>query len=270
MKRIFGGLSFIFSLVILFSCEPGRDENGDLLFGVIPPNQKAVLKKISTHLKDEDSGEWKNSTINYDYTDKKMVSYIEGSGESTIVTYNSDNKISELSSKGKTVVFEYVDDKVYKITTTIPGVSTMNTTYKYTGKQLIQSVSIQEASLAVPTKRYVERSYEYSGLNISKAVIKNGVYSADGILQMNPLAKTSTFSYDAKKSPYQLLPTEFTIYLAGFAPHGAALLSANNFIKMSTAGGTTPTSTTYTYLYDKANYPLEMKAGEEFITYEYQ
>lgn len=48
MKKIVGFLSFIFSLVILFSCEPGRDDNGDLLFGITPSKDTMKLLEQNT------------------------------------------------------------------------------------------------------------------------------------------------------------------------------------------------------------------------------
>lgn len=69
MKKILGFLSFVFSLMILFSCEPGRDGNGDLLFGVQDPDHNGgstgkvkLLKKMT--VTDKDGAV---STINYNY-----------------------------------------------------------------------------------------------------------------------------------------------------------------------------------------------------------
>lgn len=272
MKKLVGFLSFIFSVVILFSCEPGRDESGDLLFGVNPPNQNEarLLKKMISHSQDEDSGDWEESSVTYNYTSNKLVSYTDGSGEATMLTYNNDKKISKLSSTAQTAVFQYIGENVSKITTTIAGVATINATYTFTGTKLTKSVSVQEYSLPMPMKLYMETSYEYTGANMTKAIIKNGVYLPGDGLEMIPGEQILTFTYDAKKSPYQLLPKEFITYLAGIAPHGAAFLSTNNFTKMSISDGATPVSTTYTYTYDKEDYPVEMKAGEEFIKYEYQ
>ena len=70
MKKLFGFLSFVFSLVILFSCEPGRDENGDLLFGVNNPGENGggttgIVKHLKSVTSKDDSG--KTVTFNYTY-----------------------------------------------------------------------------------------------------------------------------------------------------------------------------------------------------------
>lgn len=280
MKKLIALFSFIFSLVILFSCEPGRDENGDLLFGITNEGQTGgggtttgrLLKKMISHEINDDTGEWEDSEISYNYTGSKLISYVDGSGEPTLFTYNSSNKISKLSNSGQTADYEYVGGNVSKITTNISGIGKITATYTYTGAKLTKSVSIQEYSVPLPFKIYLETTYEYQGDNVVKSMLKTGTYLPNGDLEMNPAEDQAlTFAYDAKNSPYKLLPKEFIIWLAGIGPQGGAFLSGNNFTKFGVSAGGQSTTENYTYTYDSENFPTEMKGeGEGFTKYEYQ
>ncbi|KIA89946.1 hypothetical protein [Kaistella jeonii] len=281
MNKVLSILTFFFSIVILFSCEPNRDTNGDYLIGVNQPGGNGggsgggpstgrLLKKMLSHSLD-DNGQFEDSEVTYNYEGNKLVSYVDESGESTLFTYNSNNKISKLSGSGQDAVFTYSGADLSKINVTVAGVYTVNTDFTYVGTQLKKAVSIQEFTLPIPSKVYIETDYEYSGENMVKASIKGGFYLPNGDLQMNPEVQTFSFQYDTKKNPYQLLPKEFFIYLSGIAPQGAAFLSANNMIKVTQVLDVVTEVTEYSYTYDSENYPIKMSgADDEYTIYQYQ
>lgn len=281
MKKYLGYFLFIFSLLLVFSCEPNRDENGDFLFGVQNPNETGggngggsttgrLLKKMINHSLD-DNGEWEDGVITYNYEGNKLISYVDDSGEATLFTYNSNNKISKLSGSAQNATFTYSGDNLTKINTTVAGIYSVNTDFTYEGAKLKKAVSIQEISIPIPGKVYLETDYEYSGLNMVKATLKTGFYLPNGELEISPDVQTITFQYDAKKNPYQLLPKEFFIYLSGIAPQGAAFLSANNMTKVTQTIEGVSEVTDYTYTYDSENYPTKMTGVDnEYTLYEYQ
>lgn len=281
MNKVLSILTFFFSIVILFSCEPNRDTNGDYLIGVTQPGGNGggsgggtttgrLLKKMISHSLD-DNGAWEDSEITYNYEGNKLVSYVDDSGQPTVFTYNSNNRISTLSGGGQDAEFTYSGANLSKINTTVAGIYTVNTDFTYEGTQLKKAISIQEFTIPIPSKAYIETDYEYSGENMVKASIKGGFYLPNGELQMNPEVQTISFQYDAKKNPYQLLPKEFFIYLSGIAPQGAAFLSANNMIKVTQELAGAAEVTDYTYTYDSENYPIKMNGqDDEYTLYQYQ
>lgn len=280
MKKILNIFAFFLSLIVIISCEPGRDENGDLLFGVNNTGETGggttnsrLLKKMVSHAINEDTGEWEDSQIVYNYTGNRLVSYDDGSGELTNFTYNGNNKISNLSSSSQNAVFTYSGANLSKISSTVAGgMYTVNTDFTYTGSQLKKAISIQEFTFPIPSKVYIETDYEYNGLNMGKAFIKGGFYLPNGELEMNPEIQILTFEYDNKKNPFQLLPKEFFIYLSGIAPQGATYLSANNMTKYTTTiGGITTDVQSATYTYDSESYPIMMSNDlNETTKFEYQ
>lgn len=280
MKKSVHILSFIFSFLIVFSCEPSRAENGDLLNGIKEleiengegTTSSRLLVKMISHSKDEDTGEWVDETFNYKYANRKLISYEGDFTEKTNFEYNTNNKISKIVATGQTSSLEYLGGNVSKISTDIAGVAKINATYIYTSGKLSRVISIQEYTLPVPTKLYLETTYEYNGENMVKSNIKNGIYLPNGTLEMNPMEDQELiFTYDNKKSPYKLLPKEFIIWLAGIGPQGAAYLSTNNVKTYSIkVGGNSEPALTYNHEYDTEDYLIKSSnnAGET-IKYEY-
>ncbi len=76
MKKIPGILTLILSLVILFSCEPSRDGNGDFLIGINQGEngtgeETSVGKKLKSVTSKNDAGEI--ITYNYSYLAGQLV-----------------------------------------------------------------------------------------------------------------------------------------------------------------------------------------------------
>jgi hypothetical protein len=269
--------------LILFSCEPGRAENGDLLFGLnqnpntdIPENPSRLLKTMFSHSKNEDTGEWEDTNYIFNYNGNKLVSYTDETGELTKIDYNSNNKISKVYNTGLSSVYEYSGSNVSKVTTNIAGgFGNIVATYSYTGNKLSKIISIQEYTFPIPFKLYMETTYEYQGENIVKSVVKEGLYNpTTGDLEMSDGQQTISSTYDNKKSPFTLLPKEFILMLIGLGPHGAGFLSANNFKSITTLDSTSPpaTTTNYIYTYDDKDYPIKVNSdtSEEFTLFTYQ
>lgn len=274
MKNI---LYYIFGLLIISSCSPNQDENGDFLRGVEYDTQiggdggsttSKQLKQLTTHFKD-DTGAWDDNVITYSYTGNKLTSYKDNSGATTNLTYGSNNKISKLSNPGETSTFEYSGNNLFKIVTNITGVTKITSTFSYTGGKLSKVIAIQEITIPFPVKTYLETSYEYQGENMTKSIVKSGAYDDTGALIMNPDPITITATYDTKKSPYKLLPTEYITYLSGIGSRGGINLSSNNFLKITiTEPGSATETQNFTHTYD-GDYPTKSTAGDEYILYQY-
>ncbi|MBN9311881.1 MAG: hypothetical protein BGO40_08255 [Chryseobacterium sp. 39-10] len=276
MKKSYTILGLLLALVFFFSCEPSRAENGDLLNGINPPGENGgtssrLLKKINSHALD-DNGQWEDQEAVFNYSGSKVISYSDDSGV-TNFEYNSNNKISKIVNDGQVSTLEYTNGAVSKMTTKMAGgVANITSTYTYAGGKLSKAVSIQEYSVPLPVKTYLETTYQFSGENMVKMVSRGGTYLPDGTLVMNPLPIILEISYDDKNSAYKLLPQEFALYMAGIAPQGAAFLSASNMVKVKTTNDdNTEELVSYTHTYDSENYVVTTTGDDKSsIKYTYQ
>ena len=222
MKNIFHLFILFFGAVLLFSCDSKRTDEGDLLFGLDgnpntdTPTITRKLKTIDAHEYDEDLEEWEDSKTTFSYEGSKLVSYKEESStEPTLIEYNSDGKISRIYDSGQSAVFEYTSGVVTKQTTDIAGIANIVTTFSYSGGTLVKAVSVQTYTFPFETKYNLEANYEYSGTNISKEIMKVGIYDDAGNLEMfDDQQQAFIFTFDDKYSPYKLLPKELLLYLA--------------------------------------------------------
>lgn len=278
MKKLFFPLLLIFSIFLIFSCDSKRDENGDLLFGVddnpitdTETGTSRLLKKTIEHTFNDETNEWEDITTTYNYTNNKLTSVSDGVTTSTI-EYNSNNKISKVTTGSEQVsVFEYSGNNLSKITTTFTGIGTIVGTFVYNSGKLVKIISIQDYSLPFPMKYYFEAENTFTGNNVTKTVVKPGIYLPNGDLQMMP-DENNIFDikYDTKKNPFNLLPKEFFIMFISIAPQGGAFLSANNPTEIKTVNTAGTETQVSIYIYDNENYPIKMTSGEEFFIYEYQ
>lgn len=281
MKKLLYFFTFAFSLLIVFSCEPARDQNGDLLFGVdgaggtggggTPPSGR-LLTKMESHAIDLETGEMSDETLTFQYEGTKLVSTTDQDGNVTLITYNSNNRISKLTSAGQTATLEYSGSNVSKLTSDITGLLKTTSTFTYSGSKLTKVATIHEFTFPIPMKSYIEGNYTYSGSNIVKTIIKTGIYNFDGQLEMSPDDQVYDISFDDKKSPYKLLPSEYLSYMFGMGPHGAFLQSANNHLQLKISATGTPAETTnYTHIYDSEGYPTKTtSSADEYIIYTYK
>ena len=281
MKKFIGLFAFLLAMFVVFSCEPNRAENGDYLFGVQNPNGTGggngggsttgrLLKKIISHEKNDETGLFEDAEMTYNYSGTKLISTKDDTGEVTTFTYNANDKIIKIQGSNQLSTYEYTNNLVSKSITEVPGFFKVTANFTYVGGRLTKTVSVQESSLPFPVKNYVETNYDYTGTNITKGTIKNGIYLPDGTLQMSPDTIQIAFTYDQKKSPYSLLPKEFIFYAAGIAPQGVAFFSPNNLTKFVTTIGGVSETVNYVYEYDSENYATKIVDGEDYTKYEYQ
>lgn len=281
MKNIFGFFSFIFSLVILFSCEPSRAENGDLLFGINNSGESGggtstsqLLKKIITHSLNEDTGDYEDGTTVFTYQNNKLISVSDDTSGLMTVEYNSANKISKMVSPGVlTAEFVYSGTTLSTITTTITGLSISVTNYTFLGSKMVKSITTTDYTfLPIPFKSYTEDTYEYQNNNIAKNTTKIGLFDpVSGEVIINPGSVVSVFEYDTKKNPFTLLPLEYTLFYASISPQTGFINSRNNPTKSTVTDQDGITKVTVaTNEYDTKDYLTKASSGEEFTKYEYK
>ena len=282
MNKFINIFSFIFAAFFVLSCEPSRAENGDYLFGVNNPGgtggggstTNRLLKKMITHLEDEDTGEMEDGITIFNYTSGKLTSIDDSTSGTMRVEYNSNNKISKLLIDGvMTATYEYSGTILSKITTEFTGVSKSVTNYTFVEGKMVKSITVTEMTfMPIPIKLYTEDSYEYQGNNVSKNITKIGAYDpVTGELVMDPGSVNTVFEYDAKKNPFSLLPKEYMYFYSSISPQTGHFTSANNPLKATVTeqDGTSATSTT-TYIYDEQDNVTKLTSGEEYYQFEYQ
>ena len=287
MKKIFGFLSFIFSLVILFSCEPGRDENGDLLFGLnndgtngggVSGNTR-LLKKFT--VTDPDGNV---NTAIYTYNGTKLTSVVTNSTDNTStkidITYNLN-----LVSK---IIHVNTDDNGQSITSTLNMVHNgnvltnineeqdfgsgeilkSNTTITYAGAKVLK-IERNTFDNDTPPKLFstITSDLTFSGENISKSIYTIA-FAPIGPITMPPLIVTANFSaYDTMKNPFVQFPKELNIAYTFLDSGGVSVEGLNvNNPKVVHANGQTAN---YSYVYNSDGYPTSAVANVGTFTYEY-
>ncbi|QOW10901.1 hypothetical protein Q73A0000_11295 [Kaistella flava (ex Peng et al. 2021)] len=290
MKKVLNIFVLIFSLVILFSCEPGRDENGDLLFGVEQPNQNGgggttgVVKHLKSVTSKDDSGE--TVTFNYTYLLGKLVN-VKASDNSVSynLTYdnNNINKIAIVQNDGSitttnfTITYnngKFVEAK--GVGTEDTGNSFKNTiTANYTNNKITKILSkMVGVDSADPNVLYdmftLQSDVTYTGSNISTWKFST-IFPATPPITIPPIVISTTFSdYDNKINPFNTLPEAYNIVssLYGFDNSAVTGFSANNYRKIAVNGQ----SVTYTYTYDADGYPTKAVASGNLgtLTFVYQ
>lgn len=273
------------SLLLIFSCEPNRAENGDFLFGVQNPGETGgngggnttnkLLKKIFTHSLNDDTGQYEDGITSFNYVGNKLVSVDDDSnGGQMKIEYNSSNKISKIFVEGAlTSTFEYSGTTLSKITTSITGISNSVTKYTFVNGNMTESVTTSELIFSpIPVKLYTKDTYEYLNNNVTKNTTKIGVYDpVTGELVIDPGSVISVFQYDTKKNPFSLLPKEYNLFFSSIAPQTGFINSVNNPVKTTiTEQDGTTTVTNVTYVYDAQDYVKKSSSGDEYSNYEYQ
>ena len=293
MKKLIGFLSFIFSLVILFSCEPGRAENGDLLFGVNEPGQNGggtgqtkLLKKMTATNSDGEI-----STINYNYNSGILSSInVDEDGDQIdiFLTYDKD-KLSQMvlnQMDGATIVnattnLIYTNGKLTGSTGKIEAGgeelsrNETNFTYDTTGKLKMITTSILQEDIDNPGT-YTEFSKLVSellfvGNNISSWKMTTSV-NAPPPLNIPPIVfEVKLSNYDTFKNPLATLPLEFNIAGAHFlvGTNSVQGLSLNNYKTASVKTDGVGDPVNYVYSYDGDGYPTTATASQAVLKYEY-
>lgn len=294
MKKVIGFLSLIFSLIFLFSCEPGRDTNGDLLFGIGESNENGggagklkLLKKMTAT--DSDGAV---TIFNYSYISGLLKSVAideEGNKSDISLTYNKD-KIAQFvitEMEGSDIVkttmnLTYSNGKLTSASGKMESAGVeltknfTNFTYDLANGKLKQIItSLSSADPANPGN-YVEifkyvSALTFEGGNISnyKMTLTTNATPPIGIPPIVFDIKMS--NYDQFKNPWATLPLEFNMVGAHFlsstnSVHG---LSINNYKTASVTNDGVAEVINYNYVYDAEGYPTAATATQGVLKFEY-
>lgn len=279
MKKSVQILSFIFSLLIMFSCEPSRAENGDLLHGIKENNTEngttKLLKKLTVN-----NNQGSAVTINYIYQGIQLTSITTSDNSSSYeISYNGDfiNQIIHTASENGASVTSTLD-LVYeeKILTKINEEQDENgeiiksvTDITYDGEQRISKIKRTTFTNDTPPKKSLILTSEltFSEENISKWILTADSNPSSPIPVPPMVITTNLPSYDDKKNPFSGLPKAFNIAALYFEISGQAILgfSKNNPKKVTSEGQTGE----YIYVYDSDGYPILSTVDDETLKYEY-
>ncbi len=292
MKKYIGHFLFIFSLLLVFSCEPNRAEDGDLLFGVQNPGETGgngggtgVVKNLKSVTAIDDVGE--TLTFNYIYQAGKLTS----------VT-TSDNSVSYTLSYQNNLInhIKVVQDDGSLITTTDFAISYNNgkfveakgagaesdgTTFNntltatYSNNKISKILSKMVGyDITDPTITYdmftLQSDITYTGNNISTWKFTT-TFPLTPPINFPPIILNATFSnYDTKINPFNTLPEAYNIISSLYGTDSTAVtgFSANNYGKLAIENQ----SATYIYTYDADGYPTKAVASNNLgtITFVYQ
>ena len=288
MKKIFGFLSLIFSMVILFSCEPSRAENGDLLFGINNSGgtgvggTTAVTKNLKSATAIDNTGE--TITYNYSYLLGKLVN-VKASDNSIsynlFYNQNSINKITIVQNDGSIITttdfaITYTNGKFIEAKglgkedtgNSFTNTITANYNNNKISKILSKMVGIDTADPTVTYELFTLQSdITYAGNNISSWKFST---TFPPTLPIPPMVITTVFSnYDTKYNPFHNLPEAYNIIssLYGVSTSAVSGFSANNYGKVAVDGQ----AATYIYTYDADGYPTKAVASDNLgtLTFEY-
>ncbi|GEM_PF-834807 len=274
MKKLLYILGTVLSVVVLFSCEPGRDENGDLLFNVNEPSydwEPRFLSKVSNsageniiykydtsdRLTDVNYTRGNTSAFHFTYepnsikTNNAVVTYenLNSIFTSTLAfEYNTDNSLSQATGiidqdgtklSDIKIEVEYTDTRPSKITSTVTPVNNPS------------NVTRSENTLV----------YDGEGLaSWTKTVTTGGNVDFEQTIAFT--------AFDNKRNAFAKLPMVYRILSAVYneGPWAVAGFSRNNFTKITVDGE----SIEYTYQYDPKKYPTEASTTGNTFTFSYK
>lgn len=289
MKNISYYLSLIFGILMLSSCDPNQDGNGDFLIGV-----------------DYDPTTGNNGGTNTTIKNIKKVTTIDDSGEKVIATYNySGTKLTGVTSDDNSFKYtiSYTVDQISKVdyesVDDTSGERTLNsqdltysggklaaskgsskvngtvvyqssTTYNYTGdkiKNIITKVKDDTNTTEIFT---IQTDYTFNGNNVSG--MKYTVSTAPGPVTVDPIVFTTTFSnYDTFKNPLGTLPMAFKLVSSHFDLENNVVsgLSANNAKTMKATTNVESITTNLNFAYDTDGYPILGTSSNGTVAFEY-
>lgn len=290
MKNLFYYLSLIFGFLMLSSCDPLQDANGDFLTGIdynpgtgSGGGQNAVTKNIKTV-----------TTVDMD-GEKVVATYLYTGGRITGITSDNNSFKYALSYVGDDISqmdYEYLDTYSGEKTvnsqalsytggrlTSSKGSNKVNgeliynstTTYNYDGdkiKNIITKVKDETNTTEIFT---IQTDYTFNGNNVSgmKYTIK---LESEGPVTMEPIEITTAFSnYDVMKNPLNSLPIAFKLVSSHFDLENnvASGLSINNAKTMRVTTNVESISATLNFIYDADGYPTSGTSGNGTVAFEY-
>lgn len=294
MKRILNILAFVFSVVILFSCEPRRDDNGDYLFGVDQNTgtggggTSGVTKKLKSVTYDDNGTV---VTINYTYLAGNLVSVrtTDNSISYDLIYENNIikkiNVIEESSNTTKTnftITYNYNTGIFVQATglgseasgTTFTNTITANFANSKVSKIVSKFVGNDISDPNITYDLYtLQNDLTYTGSNVATWKSTTSFAPTPPII-LPPVIITGTFSdYDSKVNPFSTLPEVFNIVSSQFEmdKYGVTSFSANNYKKINVVSNADNQTATYVYTYDADGYPTKAVASNNLgsLTFEY-
>lgn len=292
MKKLLTIFPFLLSLFVFFSCEPGRTENGDLLFGLNHNPQtgggsgtgSGTTKYLHKVTGPDDAGG--NITFTYNYALGKLINVRSSdSSVSYDLMYDGNNisKIKVVQDDGGLVTttdfnISYTNGRFSEakgagsestgnsFTNTITPTYAAGKVSKIVSKMVGKDISDPNVTYEMFT---LQSDITYSGNNIS---VWKSTMSVPPVppVTIPPIVITANLSdYDSNKNPFNTLPEVFNIVSSVFGSETTSVtgFSANNYKKVSVEGQTA----TYTYTYDSDRYPTKAvgTAGAGTLTFEY-
>lgn len=288
MKNILNFIALLFSALILFSCEPGRDENGDLLFGLDDPKpiEELLLKKMTSTNSDDEI-----STFVYNYSGKQLTSVNideDGLTSDILLTYDK-GKISKLvmtELDGSNMVSTMID-LIYTngLLTSSNGkmesggveIFKTDTNFLYNGATLkkietiISQKNLEDSTTHVEAFKTVS-DVIFEGRNLSNWKMTVTTKSPSPIIIPPVVVEVKMSNYDAFKNPLGTLPKEFNIAGAHLLSGTNSIqgLSVNNYKTATIKADGTATEVNYIYEYNATGYPIKATSDQGTLTFEYQ
>jgi hypothetical protein len=297
MKKFIKIFAYLFSLIIIISCEPGRDENGDYLFGVNEQenggdNGGSSVTKLLKKATIDDEGDIVTFTYNYDAKKRLIGINTSDNSTNTVITYLENNNISSIvntdNSSGEitaeTIKPIYENGKITKLDKTLQeksGIlkSKADLTYHSNGLPTVISEKIYDQTNTNVVATYTS-NFSYTGNNISKWDFKANLDFGFPIPIFNYLQDLSLTvnlsEYDNKINPFKAWSKDYLIAsvhsefytssVLGFAQNNAKKLN----VILIFVGGTGEDTQQMSYTYDSDGYPLTGVSTYTKVTYEYQ
>lgn len=281
MKKI---CFLIFVLLIIASCSPNQDINGDYLRGVSYSSNggtNATIKNVKTVTTVDAAGD--KIVATYNYTGGQLTSVTSSDNSfSYQLTYTGDDitKIlyKSVDDTGKditnTQVLTYSAGKLTKSEGDVvfagSGTFTSSTIYSYDGDK-IKSIITKVKDKATSSERYtIQTDYGFSGSNISNFKYSL-TYAAGPIIQPPIILNITLSNYDSYKNPLGTLPMAFKLVSAQFDLENNALygFSKNNYKTTNIKTNTDNTTVNFSYSYDTDGYPILGTSSAGTVSFQY-
>ena len=293
MKKAYHIIAFIFCVILLFSCEPRTDDNGDYLLGVnqIPGTSGGGTTAVTKQLKSVTSKDGNGEIIiyNYTYASGKLIG-VKASDNSVSydLFYDNDilNKINVIQDDGMITktnfTITYNNGKFLKAVGL--GSESSGTTFTntldatYTNNKITKILSkLVGNDSADPNTTYdlytLQSDITYIGNNIDTWKFSTA-FPATPPISLPPIVINATFSdYDSYRNPFNNLPEAFNIISSLYGSDSTAVIgfSSNNYKKITVSTGVDTQSAVYTYTYDADGYPTVGVASNNLgtLTFDY-
>lgn len=288
MKHIISILSAFFMVFVVVSCEPGRAENGDLLFGIngSEPTPDVVQKKLKSVTSKDDTGEIQ--TFTFAYTTAGLLHTVTASDHSNDfeLFYDANNQINKI---------KLVQDDGSEVTTTNFDITYANGRFlEAKGDGSTNSGGkIKSAISAIYTNNKVTRTllkvqgvdsadptvlYDLYVLQNDLTWVQNNLGSWKGAILLPPYIlptieiNTVFANYDTHINPFSLLPEVYSIMSSVYNidTYGSTGFSANNYRKITITTNAETITEDFIYVYDTDGYPVTATAGNGVsLTFQY-